>query len=497
MAYQSLCETLKNIYDLRSAQAILSWDQETQMPPKAASSRAQQLGALSAVIHEQSTCPELGRALDRVKEDDLDEVGRVNFAEARRNFDRSLRVPASLVRELTETCSLSNEAWQKAKRDNNVALFLPWLEKLVDLKRQQVEYRSPGARVYDELLDDYERDLKEHQVDALFTELKGWLIPFVKELKDAPKQADLNLLSRPFELSRQESFGLEMIKLMGFDFEAGRFDVSAHPFCGGVGPFDVRITTRYLEDEVLSSFFSFVHEAGHALYEQGLNPDYMGLPVCEAASMAFHESQSRLWENCIARSRPFWEFMFPRFVKHFGEPARDLELDSFFHAVNAVNPSMVRVESDEVTYNLHVILRFEIERDLFSGRLAVRDLEDAWNARMLDYLGMEPKEPSEGILQDIHWGFAGFGYFPTYTYGNLYSAQIFDAIKRQIPDLDEQLRRGHLAGLREWLRDKVHLLGKLRRPADLIRDISGEGLHQRFLISYLEEKYRPLYGLNS
>jgi carboxypeptidase Taq len=497
VTYTDLCETLKSIHDLQGAQAILSWDQETTMPPKAAKSRARQLGALSALIHQQSTSKALGSLLDNVPEDDLDDVAKVNLSEARRSFERSLKVPGSLVRELTETCSLANEAWQKAKSEDKVSIFLPWLKKVVDLKRQEIEHRAPGAHVYDEMLDDYERGLTEEQVAERFADLKTWLIPFVKELSEAPKQPDLSLLKRPFEVSRQESFGLETIKLMGFDFDAGRFDTSAHPFCGGVGPFDVRITTRYLEDEVLSSFFSFVHEGGHALYEQGLNPEHLGLPVCGAASMAFHESQSRLWENCVARSKSFWEFMFPRFVKHFGEPARDLEFEPFYHAVNAVAPSMVRVESDEVTYNLHVILRFEIERDLFAGRLQVEDLEEAWNARMVEYMGLEPRFPSEGVLQDIHWAFGGFGYFPTYTYGNLYSAQIFATVQKELPDLDQQIRRGHLSPLREWLREKIHKVGKLKAPGELIQEISGEPLHQRFLVNYLEEKYRPLYGLNT
>lgn len=495
MTYSKLCETLQGIQDLRGAQAILSWDQETQMPPKAAKMRARQMGALSALIHEQSTAKELGQLIDNVSEDELDELGKVNLREAKRNFERSLKIPASLVRELTETCSLANEAWFKAKTENNVSEFLPWLEKLVDLKRQEMECRAPGQPIYDELLDDYEPGLKETQVEALFSELKTWLIPFVKELKEAPKQPDLTLLKRPFKIEDQKAFGLETIKLMGFDFKAGRFDTSAHPFCGGVGPYDVRITTRYLEDDVLSSFFSFVHEAGHALYEQGLDPEHLGLPVCEAASMAFHESQSRLWENCIARSKAFWDFMFPRFVKQFGEPAKGLEQDRFYHAVNAVEPSLVRVEADEVTYNLHVILRFELERDLFSGKLTVAELEDAWNARMVEYLGLEPKCPAEGVLQDIHWAFAGFGYFPTYTYGNLYSAQIFDAVNKEIPDLDAQIRSGNFASLREWLREKIHRVGKRLSPDDLIQSISGQALHQSYLIDYLEAKYRPLYGL--
>lgn len=495
MSYQELAERLQSIQDLIGAKAILGWDQETKMPKKGSRIRSRQLSTLSGLIHERVTDPQIGDWLAAIDKDSLSPAERVNVEETQRGYERAVRVPARLVKTLTETCSLALEAWGKAKQEQDPSGFLPLLKTLIELKKEEVQHRAPGAHIYDELLDDYEPGLKEAQVERLFGELKTWLSPFVKEIVESSVKADVSVLRKGYPIAKQESFGKDTIGLMGFDFEAGRVDVSAHPFCGGVGPFDVRLTTRYLENEVLSSYFSFVHEAGHGLYEQGLNPEYFGLPAGSAASMAFHESQSRLWENCVARSQPFWEFMFPRFLKHFGVDQSALTFDSFFLAVNAVEPSLIRVESDEVTYNLHVILRYELERDLFNGSLEVEDLEQAWNSKMQDMLGMVPDTPANGFLQDIHWAFASFGYFPTYAYGNLYASQIFHSLRQDLPQLDEQLRQGQMGDLRDWLRDKIHAHGKLKKPEQLIRDISGEDLNPSYFTRYLEDKYRPLYKI--
>ena len=437
----------------------------------------------------------LGELIAKAGEEDLGEVEAVNVRELKRGYERARKVPAKLVKELSKTCSEAHEAWLRARKAGTPDEFLPFLERLVALKTDEAKHLDPDKPVYDVLLDEYERDLTQVDVEALFKELKAWTVPFVQELAAAPKQPDLTALKKRYPIAAQEVFGLEMVKAMGFDFNAGRADTAAHPFCGGVGPRDVRLTTRYHEDDVLSSFFSFVHEAGHGLYEQGLDEAQFGLPAGEAASMAFHESQSRLWENFLARSRPFWEFAFPRFQAAFGEHAAGLELDSFHHAVNAVEPSYTRVEADEVTYNLHVILRFELERDLFAGALEVKDIEAAWNARTEEMLGFTPPSPNLGFMQDIHWSFAGFGYFPTYTYGNLYAAQIHEALREALPNLDDLLRAGNLRPIRDWLKESIHRHGGRWQPTELVRKLTGRDLHHGALVRYLEEKYRPLYGL--
>jgi carboxypeptidase Taq len=494
MTYDALCDRLRNLFELKSARSVLEWDQETMMPERGAPLRARQLAALAGLTHEQFCDAETGRLLDRINDEELDSVGRVVVAETRRDYERARRVPASLVRELTETCSLAHQAWIKARANRNPADFYPWLEKLLDLKRAEVEFRAPSVQPYDEMLSDFERGLTGERVHQLFEEFKAWAIPFVRAIKNSARRPDRSPLTQTYSISAQERMAREVIRAMGFDFSAGRMDLAAHPFCGGTGPFDVRLTNRFDENDVLSSFFSALHEAGHGLYEQGLNPEHMGLPVGEAASMAIHESQSRLWENFIGRSRAFWRCWFPRFQANFGAQTAGLDEDDFYFALNAVEPSLIRVEADEVTYNLHIILRTELERALVDGSLAVRELEDAWNARMVEYLGIEPAHPSEGVLQDPHWAFAGFGYFPTYTYGNLYAAQLHKSLAKDI-DLTSALEAGELHGIRDWLRAKIHRKGRLEQPAQLIREVTGEDLNPQNLIAYLEGKFIPLYDL--
>lgn len=495
MTYAALLEELSNIHDLSGARAILSWDQETMMPAKGAPARARQMSALAGIIHERVADPKLGALIAAAEGEELDEVGRANVREARRDHEAATKIPVALVKELSEACSAAHQAWLTAKKADDFAAFAPHLEKLIALKRREAEHRDPSKPIYDVLLDQYEPGLTAAQCSELFDALKARLIPLVADIAAAADQPELSPLQRPYAIDRQEAFGRETVELMGFDMAAGRVDVSAHPFCGGVGPGDVRLTTRYDENEVLSSYFSFVHEAGHGLYEQGLDPELFGSPAGQAASMAIHESQSRLWENFIARSAPYWDYMFPRFLAAFGEQAAGLDRDGFFRALNAVTPSLRRVEADEVTYNLHIILRFELEAELMSGRLAVAELEAAWNAKMKEYLGIEPAASGEGVLQDIHWAFAAFGYFPTYSLGNVYAAQIAACLRRSIDGFDDKLRAGELGPIRDWLRAKIHRRGKVSDPRRLIEEVTGEAPDPRYLLDYLDAKFRPLYGI--
>ncbi|MGK5082727.1 carboxypeptidase M32 [Bdellovibrionota bacterium FG-1] len=491
--YLQFISLVKEFKALGAAGAVLSWDQETYMPAKGAEIRADQLAVISGLAHEKLVSPQIGDLLIRLeKAPGLSQVEQVNIREIRRIFNRERKIPKELIQDFAKTQSLAHEAWASARTNNDFGTFAPWLEKLVNM-RKKMAVLIGGNDPYDVLMDEFEPSARAADIQPIFEALRKELVPLVAKIAASSKKP--SPLSGHYPVEKQRDFGIEVANAMGFDFDAGRLDLSAHPFCTSFGPNDVRITTRYNEKNFASALFGIMHEAGHGLYEQALETQHACTPLAEPVSMGIHESQSRLWENMIGRSRPFWNHFYPKLQANFPETLNQVPLETFFRSINIVRPSLIRVEADEVTYNLHILLRFELEHALFSGKASVNDLPELWNRKMEEYLGIRPKNDSEGVLQDIHWSMGSFGYFPTYALGNLYAAQFFAAAKREMPDLDQKIREGDLRPLREWLRDKIHRHGMTWHASELCQRATGETLNAQYFSTYLKSKFEELYEI--
>jgi carboxypeptidase Taq len=472
----------RELIDIKSVLAILTWDQETMMPSRAGPFRARQFSALSALYHQKLTSPGLGETLERLGAEELELWPQAAVREMRREHEKAVKLPEELVRELAEATSLAYDAWVNARQKSDFAAFSPWLEKVLKLKQEEARC----LQFSDSL----------GRLDELFAVIRPNLTSLLQKLLSSSKQPDRDLLKGKFPAAQQEAFGRDVLTAMGFQWDAGRLDRSPHPFCSGLSPLDVRITTRYSEEDFGSSLFGMIHEGGHALYEQGLGPEHYGSLACDGISLGIHESQSRLWENQIARSRPFWDHWFPHLLQTFPGQLDHVSLEDFVHAINRVEASLIRVEADEVSYGLHVILRYELEKQMVEGDLKVQDLEEAWNTSMKEYLEVVPSNSAEGVLQDVHWSMGGFGYFPTYLLGNLYGAQIFHQVGEELPDLEENIAAGNLMPLREWLGQQIHAKGKTVSAEELIEQISGKPLDSNYFLDYIKNKFTPLYGLS-
>jgi carboxypeptidase Taq len=497
-AYEKLLERSREISALESVARLLHWDQQTYMPEKGQESRSQQRALLARLIHERTASPELRRLLEEIEGsgrlESLGPEARANVRELRREHDRQFKVPAALVEEIEKTAALSYRVWVEAKGNDDFDSFAPRLEEIVRLSKAWADAVGYQHERYDALLDTYEPGMRAAEIEPLFESLRSELVPLVRRIVGARCEVDTSMLRRKFDAATLRRFGKGIARDLGFDFKAGRLDASAHPFCCGVSITDVRITTSAEWSNPIDALFAVIHEVGHGLYHQGLLPRHRGTPMGSAVSLGVHESQSRWWENFIGRSRSFWEHYFPKLQEAFPGLMDDVAPDRFYGAINAVRPSPIRVEADEVTYNLHVLLRFELERDLLSDRLDVRDLPEAWNGKMEHYLGIRPAASGEGVLQDVHWAHGMFGYFPTYTLGNLYAAQLDRRIRREIPDLDAMVGRGEFHELLAWIREKIHRHGSRYRPAELVRRATGEALSTTPLVDYLQGKFGPPYG---
>ncbi len=479
--------------------ALLQWDMETCMPPGGVRGRTEQMGLIAGVVHRWLTEPETGALIEGAEDEtsghpyDSDEAGMVRAA--RRAYDQKVKIPESLVERLTRATARANGIWIRAREESDFAAFAPVLAEIVDMNREMARCLGGGERPYDALLDIYEPGLATETVDGLFGELRKRLIPLSERLGAARFETPRYLTGKTFDTARQEEFGLMVLRDMGYDFNRGRQDRSAHPFTTSFGPWDVRITTRFSEDDPLSALFSSIHEGGHALYEQGLPLEHADTPLCEAVSLGVHESQSRLWENIVGRSRGFWEHYLPEFARLFPDALGEADIDSFHRAVNAVRPGLIRVEADEVTYNLHVFVRYELEKELIEGSLSTADIPRAWNELYARYLGITPARDDVGCLQDIHWAHGAFGYFPTYTIGNLLSAQLYAAARNDLPDLEGDIASGTFSALLAWLRDKVHRHGTRYTPGELALHAAGAPISAGPFMDYLEKKYGELFGV--
>lgn len=499
-AYDQLTAHLHQAALYKSVGMLLSWDQETKMPPKAAAYRADQLAAMSKLAHERATDPALGDLISACEEDAEitgDAVRGANVREARRDFDRATKLPTQLVVEMSETSSRAMTAWKEARSKSEFSTFQPWLEKQVALNRRKAEcYGVPeGGELYDALLEDYEPGMRTEQVKSLFGPLRERLTPLIAAVaqKPAVKNAAEGIAC---PIPTQKKFLERVAGAIGYDLDAGRIDPTTHPFCETMGPRDVRLTTRYDENNFLDALQTTLHEAGHGMYEQGLDTErYFGEPRAEAVSLGIHESQSRMWENQVGRSEAFWSWCLPVAKGVFGPSLGGVTLEAIHRSANIVKPHFIRVESDEATYNLHIMLRFDVERLMLSGELAVKDVPAWWNARMKADLGLDVREDRLGCLQDVHWSMGAIGYFPTYTLGNLYCAQLWAKVNEVMPDLDAQIARGEFAPLLGWLRKNVHQPGRTYMPQELCKRVTGQALSHEPLCDYLEAKLTRIYGL--
>jgi carboxypeptidase Taq len=499
LAYERLCAHVRETALLASAQSLLGWDERTKMPPAAASYRAEQMSYLAGVIHKRETALEVGEWLTVLEgsplADDPHSDAGADIANLRRDYDRKTKLPQSLVEELARLAVVGQQVWAEARKANDFARFQPLLERTVELKRQEAAAVGYDDTPYDALLDEYEPGAKTFEVARVLAGLRDQLVPLVAGIAASSRRPNLEPLQRRFPIQLQEELGRRAVEAIGYDFAAGRIDVTDHPFCTTLGPRDVRLTTRYDEHFLPGAFFSTLHEAGHGMYEQGLPADRHGLPTGQAVSLGIHESQSRMWENLVGRSRAFWEHFFPPAQSTFGETLRDVRLDDFYFAINDVRPSLIRTESDEATYNLHILVRFELEQALLVDALRVADLPAAWREKYRHYLGIEPPNDSDGVLQDVHWSSGAIGYFPTYTLGNLYAAQFFEQAARDLGDLHALFRQGEFLPLRDWLRKNIHAHGRRFPAAELALRVTGEPLSHDALMRHLRGKFAPLYGL--
>ena len=499
--YTNLTSRLRETAMLGSVGELLAWDQETMMPPSGARFRAEELAVVSSLVHRKATDAAVGELIASCEADATlvaDPAIAANLRDIRRDYDRARKLPAELVAEISETSSLAMEAWKQARAKSAFGDFAPWLEKQLMLQRRKAEcYGAPaGGELYDALVEDYEPGMRCDEIERLFGPLREGLRPLIEGIASASHQLDSTLERIELPLARQRAFNDVVLARIGFDLEGGRLDISTHPFSTGLGPGDTRITTRYREDGFLDSFGSTMHEAGHGLYEQGLpKAERLGQPSAEALSLGWHESQSRLWENQVGRSRAFWSWAGPEARRIFGDAVMRFSDEDFYRAVNTVRPNLIRVESDEATYNLHIMLRFDLERAMIRNDLTVADLPGAWNDRIKRDLGLDVPDDARGCLQDVHWSMGSVGYFPTYTLGNLYSAQLWDAVVIAIPDVDQQMQRGEFAALLGWLRANVHAHGRRFPATELSERATGHPLGSTSLLHYLETKLRPLYHL--
>lgn len=496
-AYHWLLRHSRETGNMESMAALLHWDQRTNIPPKGHEHRAEVLAQLAGMIHERQVDPHRGEALAfleaRSPSGDTLSDRAVNLREWRRDYDRMAKIPQKLAVELAKAAAEAETAWERARPVNDWAGFFPHLERLLGLRHEEAEAVGYDTEPYDALLDDYEPGERAASLEPLFASLRGPLRELLQRIQQAPRKPDASALEGDFPVEAQRAFALETAAALGYDLDAGRLDVSAHPFSTTIGPRDSRITTRFDPNHFSDGFFSVAHEAGHALYEQGLPKEQWGCPMGQPASFGVHESQSRLWENIVARSPAFWQHFYPKAQARFPR-LRDVAQDDFVGAVNVVASGLIRTEADEVTYNLHVMLRFELELALFRGQLEARDLPEAWNGKMRDLLGLTPPDMASGVLQDVHWSAGLFGYFPTYTLGNLMAAQLYHAAEKELGVQDEAFARGEFTPLLAWLRKTVHAHGRRHHPRALVREVTGEELNPEYLLAFLNRKFARIYG---
>lgn len=496
--YDQLCDHVRKTALLTSTSALLEWDQHTKLPSAGGAYRSEQLTFLAGEIHRRRTSASIGDLIEQLAQSDLaadpTSVTGCTISRLEKRFKRTSKLPVRLVEELTRACSTGQQVWVEARKENDFAKFASALETIVRLKREQADAIGYEDCAYDALLDEFEPGAKTKEVAEVLERLRVDLVPLVEAIGASSVKPPVEILHRSFPIVDQEAFGRHASAQIGFDYQRGRLDITHHPFCTEIGPEDCRITTRYDEQFFSGSFFGTLHEAGHGIYEQGLASEYYGLPAGQYCSLGIHESQSRLWENLVGRSKSFWQHFYPDAQQRFASLA-DVSLDDFYAAINHVAPSLIRVEADEATYNLHIIIRFQLEQALINGDLAVADLPEAWNAKYQNSLGIAPPTDADGVLQDVHWSAGLIGYFPTYSLGNLYASQFYDAAEAELGDLEVMFATGDFGPLKGWLNTNIHQPGQRWSSTELGEKVTGESLSHDRLIKHLKKKLGPIYQL--
>jgi carboxypeptidase Taq len=490
-------EYVKKIEDYGQALALLAWDSRTGAPKKGIEQRSEVIGTLSSEVFSLSTSSEMGHLLNELRDDavytSLPEITRKSVDECHKTFERNVKIPKEEYKEYVMLQSQSESLWEEAKNKADFELFKPNLKKLVEFKKRFVGYWGYEQHPYNTLLDDYEPGVFVDTIDKVFGELRDQLIPLVKGVTESSHQPKTDFLYKTFPRANQQALSIDILKEIGYNFEAGRLDETVHPFAIGINPNDVRVTTKYNEEDFRVALFGTIHEGGHALYEQNIAQELIGTPLADGTSMGIHESQSLFWEKFVGKNYGFWERNYDLLKKHASGQFDNVPLDDFYFAVNQAKQSLIRIESDELTYCLHIILRYELEKALMEDQITVNEFPGIWNEKMEEYLGIRPSHDGEGVLQDVHWSFGAFGYFPSYALGYIYSAQIKEAMVKDLPTFDQLVREGEFSPIRQWLTKNVHRHGKMKKPAEIIKDITGGGIDSKPLIRYLDEKYRRLY----
>ncbi|KWX87612.1 peptidase M32 [Paenibacillus riograndensis] len=488
---------LSKLSGYTEAIGLLHWDLRTGAPRKGVETRSNTIGLISGEIFRLQTSPEMGEFTKYFSRpavmNQLSDVQNKIVKDCRKEYERSQSIPAKSYEEYSVLTAHAQTIWEEAKESGDFNSFAPYLSKIVAFTQEFIDHWGVKDSRYDTLLDMYEPDLTVEKLDDIFGRLRSRLVPLVEAISASPNKPDKEFLAQVFPKEQQEKFGLFILGQMGFDFEAGRLDESVHPFATGLNPGDVRITTNYLPDNVTSAVFSSLHEGGHALYEQNISKELVGTPLAQGASMGIHESQSRLWENMIGRSRAFWHRYYGDLQQHFPEQLAGVEVEDFYRAINSVANSFIRIEADELTYNLHIIIRYEIEKLIFNEGLEVKDLPGVWNAKYQEYLGITPPSNALGVLQDVHWSGGDFGYFASYSLGNMYAAQILNTLRQELPEFEDLIAAGNLLPIKDWLTEKIYRYGQSLTPSQIIEQVTGEPLNPDYLADYLEAKYTELY----
>lgn len=494
--YEAYKNRMRKIADINGAIAVMSWDKEVNLPKKGAAARSQQIATLSGMSHELFTDKSFGKELEALLQlkDELTPQQLRNVELTLKDYNKSTKLPTDFVIRRSQAVSEAYHAWIKAREANDFGVYKEALKKIIGFCRETAELLGYEEHPYDALLNQYEPNAKTAELTVLFKEVREQLVAFVKELKEQ-KPADNSFLSKFYDKDKQWNFGLELLKNMGYDFDAGRQDVSAHPFTINFAPTDVRVTTRIDERDLSNMAWSCIHEGGHALYEQGLSWDEYGLPLGEACSLGIHESQARMWENNVGRSKAYWQAHFGELKATFPQQLLEVTLEDFYKGINQIAPNEIRTEADELHYHFHVLIRFEIEKALMEGKIEVDDLDKVWNEKYKEYMGIDITNDNEGILQDIHWSHGSIGYFPTYSLGSFYAAQFFAKAKEEMPTLEDEIASGDNSNLLQWLRQNIHQYGRYYTPDELCVKITGEKLNFKYFMDYAKQKFGAVYGI--
>ena len=485
----------RKIEHLMSASGLIQWDMRTGAPKKAIADKGEQLAFLAGEIYKLQTSDTMKELIDLLDgQEDLSDIDRAMVRENKKTYDLTKKVPEERMTAYVQAVSDSEAAWEEAKDKNDYATFKPHLKKVIDFQKELVEYYGYEGNKYNTMLDIYEPGITVEKLDKIFSELRDAIVELLNKIKDSGVKIDNSFFKKTFPKEAQEEFSLFVLNKMGYDFDAGRLDESVHPFTTNFGNKDVRITTKYLENEFTSALFSTIHEGGHGIYEQDIPDELKGTGLAGGVSMGIHESQSRFYENILARSREFWTYFYPEAKKRF-KVFEEVSFEDFYRGINTVEPSLIRIEADELTYSLHIIIRYELEKAVINNEITIEELPEAWKNKYKEYLGVEPQTYAEGLMQDTHWASGLLGYFPSYALGNLYGAQFVNKMKQDLPNMYKDIEEGNLQNIHQWLEKNIHKHGGIYTPAELIKMVTGEELKAKYFIDYLNEKYSEIYKL--